>query len=73
MTIFICVLVFRHHFSILRINCVSLEGLLDECPETEGIDGRVFWEGISVSIESVRLINIRNKDILLWMLIERRK
>merc|ERR1711946_110960 len=33
---------FRHHFSILRINCVSLEGLLDECPETEGIDGRVF-------------------------------
>merc|ERR1712071_107607 len=33
---------FRHPFSILRINCVSLEGLVDERPEIEGVDGRVF-------------------------------
>ncbi|EFX90442.1 hypothetical protein DAPPUDRAFT_299797 [Daphnia pulex] len=32
----------RSHFSIMRINCVRLEGLVDQRPEIEGVDGRVF-------------------------------
>nr|CAH0107771.1 unnamed protein product [Daphnia galeata] len=33
---------FRNHFSILRINCVRLEGLVDQRPEIEGVHGRIF-------------------------------
>ncbi|XP_057377723.1 large ribosomal subunit protein bL21m-like [Daphnia carinata] len=32
----------RNHFSILRINCVRLEGLVDQRPEVEGVEGRIF-------------------------------
>ncbi|XP_046437395.1 39S ribosomal protein L21, mitochondrial-like [Daphnia pulex] len=32
----------RSHFSIMRINCVRLEGLVDQRPEIEGVDGRIF-------------------------------
>ena len=34
--------VYRIPYCVLRINCVQLEGLVDQRPEVEGVDGRVF-------------------------------